>query len=260
MTTWGEGDYPLMAERLMPVARAVVDLATVGADDRVLDIATGTGNAALLAAARGADVTAVDLEPTLLRLAGSRASEAGQRINLVVGDLGALPLPAAASDVVLSVFGVMYAANHESAAREMARVAAPGARIVLASWLPGSVMPAMGHALSRYLPPPASGSAPPSRWGDADSLTALLAAADLAVTATAHQRVTLQFSDASVAARFLIRTAGHVVAEKQRLEAEGRWGDVHRDLADFVTQRAEPGAHGIDLPLDYLLSLASKPN
>jgi ubiquinone/menaquinone biosynthesis C-methylase UbiE len=260
MTTWGEGDYPQMAQRLEPAALAVVDLAAVRAGESVLDVATGTGNAALLAAARGADVTGIDFEPALLSIAAQRGIESGQRIQWIAGDLMSLPVPDRSADVVLSVFGVMYAADHEVAARELARVAAPAARIVLASWLPGSVMPAMGHVLGRYLTPPPASTGQPSRWGDAESLTALLSSAGLTMATTTRQRITLYFVDASQAADFLIRTAGHVVSEQQRLESEGRWDDLRHDLTDFVTQHAEPTTHGIELPLDDLLSLASNEN
>jgi SAM-dependent methyltransferase len=232
-TTWGLGDYPLMAERLMPAARAVVDLAAVAPGERVLDVACGTGNAALLAAERGADVTGLDFEPALLEIARERTDGA----RFVEGDAAALPFDDAFFDATLSVFGVMYAPDHERAARELARVTKPGGRIVLAAWTPGSFMPRMGAALAAYLPPPPPGSGPPSRWGDENALAKLLP------LGTAETRQLTIESDAD----FLIDTAGHVLAEKERLEDEGRWQALREDLRQLVGDRPE-------VELEYLLA------
>ena len=147
VTTWGAGDYPLMAEQLDRAAAAAVDLADVQRGDRVIDVATGTGNAALLAAARGAEVLGVDFEPGLLDVARRRGVDLGLHVRWEAADLAALPVPDEWATVVVSVFGVMYATDHEAAAREMARGTAPNGRVVLASWVPGSFMPAMGQAL-----------------------------------------------------------------------------------------------------------------
>jgi SAM-dependent methyltransferase len=229
-TTWGAGDYPRMAARLMPAAEAVVEAAGVRADEAVLDVACGTGNAALLASARGAArVVGVDLEPALLACAPRDAG-----VEWVAGDALALPLPDDAFDVALSVFGVMYASDHARAAAELARVTRTGGRIALASWIPGSFLPSMGAALAPFLPPPPSSSAPPARWGDPAYATALLH--DAGCTAVEHRAssLTLDFATPDEAVAFLIDTAGHVVAERERLEREGRWDDLRAALADLV--------------------------
>src|SRR3954466_15202810 len=118
VTTWGVGEYPLMAQRLRSAAKRVVERARVAPGERVLDVACGTGNAALLAAARGAgEVVGVDLEPALLDVARRRAGGAGAGIDWRVGDAAALSAVASGPfDAVLSVFGAMYAADHEAAA------------------------------------------------------------------------------------------------------------------------------------------------
>jgi len=245
-----------MVRQLEPAAMVAVDAAAVLTGERVLDVATGTGNAALLAVERGARVVGVDFEPALLRLAEQRAREAGRDVRWLRGDLAALPLPDDSADVVLSVFGVMYATDHVAAARELSLVAAPGARVVLASWVPGSVLPALGQVLSGYLPPPPASSGPPSRWGDPGALKTLLEDTSLRLTATSVQRLSLEFPDAPAAADFLVRTAGHVVSERQRLTDEGRWDDLLHDLVKFVQHRADPTAHALRMTLEYLLSTA----
>jgi SAM-dependent methyltransferase len=238
LTTWALGDYPLMARRLEPVAERLVEAAGVAAGDRVLDVACGTGNTALAAAARGAHAVGVDFEPALLDIARSL----GTSVEWLEGDIAALPVGDGEFDVVASAFGAMYAPDHEAAARELARVAKPGARVVLASWTPGSLMPAMGGVLAPYLPPPPPGSGPPSRWGDPDELASILEPAGLGLVSTRRERI-----DLNADADFLIDTAGHVLAERERLEGEGRWDALRSDMGAFVAR---------DLPAEYLLALA----
>jgi ubiquinone/menaquinone biosynthesis C-methylase UbiE len=110
-TIWGVGDYPLMAERLEDAARRAIARADVTTDDRVLDIACGTGNAALAAAPLAGSVAGVDFEPALLNVARSRSKDVGATVDWMVGDALALPFEDGAFDVVLSVFGIMYAAD-----------------------------------------------------------------------------------------------------------------------------------------------------
>jgi SAM-dependent methyltransferase len=257
-TTWGLGEYELMAERLAPVAAALVDLAGVSDRDRVVDLACGTGNAALIAAARGASVVGVDFEPRLLEIAAARASEQGSSVDWICDDATSPGLPEGAFSVALSAFGVMYVPDQEAAAAALARTCAPGARVALAAWTPGSLMPALGATLAAYLTPPPAGAPPPSRWGDRTAVTELLAGHAIAARAVRDGSTRLSFSDRPEAVRFLIRTAGHVLAEQPRLEREGRWQDLQRDLQQLVASRNEGHGAGVELRCDYLLVLADR--
>ena len=237
-TTWGLGDYGCMAQRLDRAARLAVARAPVTRDDRVLDVGCGTGNAALMAATLGAQVTGVDFEPALLAQARERGEAAGLAVTWQVGDAAALPFADAAFSVVLSLFGVMYAPDHALAAAELARVAAPGARVALAAWVPGSFMPAMGGILAPYLPPPPPGKAP-ARWGDESALRALLEPVDVSIDHVSGETLPIEFPDREAAVDFLVRTAGHVVAERERLTQQGRWQSLLTDLGALVEQRDE---------------------
>jgi SAM-dependent methyltransferase len=255
-TTWGVGEYPLMGQRLKGAAQRTVDVARVAPGDRALDVACGTGNAALMAAARGAATVGVDLEPALLEVARQRAAELRLAIDWREGDAETLPVADGAFDVVVSVFGVMYAADQAGAARELARVCAPGARIVLASWAPGSFMPAMAAVLAPFLPGRPPGATAPSRWGDAAGVGELLAGAGLTAGDGHAEQLALDFEDRLSAVAFLVRTAGDVVAQRPQLEAEGRWPQLLAALAALVTERDEGSDGGVTLRLDYLLTTA----
>jgi SAM-dependent methyltransferase len=258
-TTWGAGDYPLMAQRLRGAAKRVVERARVAPGERVLDVACGTGNAALLAAARGAaEVVGVDLEPALLDVARLRASEVRAEIAWVEGDATALPV-AGGFDAVLSVFGVMYALDQDAAAAELERVCDPGGRVVLASWVPGSFMPALGAAVAPFLPAPPSAGAPPARWGDEGAVRELLGGAGLDVVHTERESLVVSAPDRMNAVAFLVKTAGNVLAERARLEREGRWGALLAAISGLVNERntGTPGGN-VALPCEYLLVEATR--
>ena len=132
--TWTVGDFPKIAERTVPAAGMLVERLGIGAGERVLDVATGTGNGALIAAERGAVVSGLDLTPKLLAVAAERAAAAGVEIDLVEGDAEALPYEDASYDVVVSAFGMIFAPDHRQAADELTRVSKPGARVAVTSW------------------------------------------------------------------------------------------------------------------------------
>ncbi len=257
-TTWADGDYPAMAQRLIPAAERVVERAGIVIGDRVLDVACGTGNAALLASALGAKVNGIDIEPALLTIAGQRARAEGLNIHWHRGDAEHLDVEDGEFTAVVSVFGVMYAADHEAAAAELARACAPGGRVVLAAWMPGSFMPAMGGVLAPYLPPPPVSSGPPSRWGDEQALAELLGGAGLVAEPGSRETLTLTFDGRHAAGEFLVATAGHVIAERRRLQGGGRWTDLLADVSVFVAEqdRGAAGRGGATLELEYLVSLA----
>lgn len=255
-TTWGLGNYARMAERLLPAAEAIADAADLRRGEAVVDVACGTGNAALAAAVRGAEpVVGVDLEPALLALAPPDAG-----VEWRVGDACALPAGDGAFDVALSAFGVMYAFDQPLAARELSRVLKPGGRVALANWVPGSFFPSMGAALAPFLPSPPPGGAPPPRWGDRDAVRTLLADAGFDTISTTPKSITLDFDSRAAAVAFLVATAGHVLAERPRLESEGRWPHLLGALAGLVASHDAGGgdAGAVSLRCDYLLTTARR--
>lgn len=152
-----------------PAAAKLVKFARVGAGQRVLDIACGTGVVSVTAARHGAKVSALDLSPALLERANKNAGIAGHEIEFVEGDAEKLPWPDASFDVVLSQFGHIFAPRPEVALAEMLRVVKPGGTIAFSSWPPELFVGKQFALTARYLPPPPEGApkpAPVTHWGD----------------------------------------------------------------------------------------------
>jgi SAM-dependent methyltransferase len=201
-------------------------------------------------------VVGLDFEPTLLDIARARARNANLEVDWVEADVQSASLEPAAFSVVVSAFGVMYAPDHEAAAAALARCCAPGARLALAAWTPGSFMPAMGAAVAPFLPPP-PGGAPPSRWGDEAVVTELLGRHAIRTRAATVESLSLSFPGSDDAVDFLIRTAGHVLNEQPRLQREGRWQLLRDALAQLVAARNERSDH-VELRCDYLVVVAER--
>ena len=163
--TWAAGDYPAVAERIDEVPpRDLLERIEIRPGEDVLDVATGTGNAALRAAAEGAQVIGLDLTPELFETAWRRMDEWGVAVDWVEGDAEELPFEDESFDAVLSVFGVQFAPRHQVVARELARVTRPGGRIGLVNWTPEGFIGQLFKAIGAYVPPPA-GLQSPALWG-----------------------------------------------------------------------------------------------
>lgn len=173
---WSTGDYADVCDRMIPgLGARLVELADVQAGDEVLDVATGSGNAALPAARAGATVTALDITPTLLEIGSRRASAARLEVDWVLGDAQALPFADANFDRVLSCVGVQFCADHEAAASELVRVCRPGGRIALIAWTREGFIGQVLAAVATATRGAASGRSPLD-WGSEASVTDLFAA------------------------------------------------------------------------------------
>jgi SAM-dependent methyltransferase len=171
---WASGDYPSMVETfLLPLGPRLVDACGIGQGMRVLDVAAGTGNASIVAAQRGASVTASDLTPELLDAGHARAESEGVELEWVEADAENLPFEDASYDVVMSSIGAMFAPHHQDVADELVRVCKPGGTIGLLSWTPEGMIGALFRTMGRFAPPPPPGAQPPPLWGSEDHLREL---------------------------------------------------------------------------------------
>ncbi len=161
---WASGDFAVVARTIQIVAESLCEAADLCAGEKVLDVATGTGNAAIAAARCFADVTATDFVPALLEHGRVRAAVEGLHVVFREADAEDLPFPDASFDVVLSTYGVMFAPDQERAARETTRVCRRGGRIALANWTPEGFIGELFRVVGAYVPPPA-GLRLPAAWG-----------------------------------------------------------------------------------------------
>lgn len=209
---WSVGCYESSAEhaQLLPAAKVVIDRAGLGPHDRVLDVGCGTGNAALLAAGRAAQVSGVDPATRLLDVARGRAAAEGKDVTFLPGHAGALPVGDSSVDVIVSVFAVIFAPDPAAAAAEMSRVLSPTGRIVLSAWLPAGTMfelnsaanSAICHALGAPEPTPFA-------WHDGDALASLFAPHGLEVQTERHE---LGFTAPSAKEFFDVQAKTHPLA------------------------------------------------
>src|SRR5436190_16711086 len=162
---WSEGDFAKIGNRAQIVGEHLCETVDLLSVERVLDVACGSGNTALAAARRFAEVVGVDYVPALLAHGRERTAAEGLEIEFVEGDAQALPFADASFDVVLSTFGAMFAPDQEKTAAELLRVCRPGGRIGMANWTPeGLIGGGMFAIIAKHAPPP-PGINPPSLWG-----------------------------------------------------------------------------------------------
>jgi len=174
-STWASGDYAIIGTTLQIVGELLAEAADVRADERVLDVAAGNGNASLAAARRFAQVTSSDYVSHLLDRGAARAEAEGLQIAFRVADAEKLPFVDEEFDVVLSTFGVMFAPDQERAASELLRVTRRGGRIGLASWTPEGFIGELFRLLARFSGPP-PGLRSPMIWGSEPHIVQLFGA------------------------------------------------------------------------------------
>lgn len=168
VTDWGVGRYERTAEMLLPAARVLLDSASLRSGERVLDLGCGTGSAALMAAAAGTEVTAVDPSPRLLGVASETAEREGLKLTCELGTAESIPAANATFDCVLSNFALIFTTDPDAAVAEVARVSKQDSRVAFTAWVPGGALGALASAAEAQLrsavgAPPA---APGFPWHD----------------------------------------------------------------------------------------------
>jgi SAM-dependent methyltransferase len=252
---WAAGHYERVAKLIEQGAEELVALADVRPGEAVLDVATGTGNAALLAAARGAQVTGVDLTPELFEIARARAARQHSRLELVVGDAEELPFPDGSFDAVLSAFGVQYAPRRETTVAELVRVCRPGGRIAVANWTPTSAAGRYIDLLNDSFGLPRQVLSP-TAWGDPDDVRRLFAAHDLNVN-TSVERIQWEFASVDDCVAFFEENFGCAITARRTLQPE-RWTALRGDIGLLFSGLNRSGDGRLVLEHDYLLALVQR--
>jgi SAM-dependent methyltransferase len=254
--TWASGDYHLIATIIVPTAERLADTVDLRAGQSVLDVATGSGNAAIAAARRLTNVTGIDYVQSLLDRAQVRASAEGVPVSFKLGDAEALPVADGAYDVVLSTFGVMFAPNQAQVASELLRVTRPGGRIGLANWTPEGWVGDMFRTVGRHVAPPA-GIQSPTRWGTEAGIRELLGTGVSALEMT-RQNFVWRFESAEQFVELFRSYYGPVNKAFAALDESGQEA-LKSDLLAGVKRYAETAEDGTLLvPAEYLEVVATK--
>ena len=250
---WSSGDFGTMAPTIEQVSQLIVDLVGAGEGHDFLDVATGTGNAALIAASRGARATGLDFVPDLLAQASGRATAGGLDVKWVEGDTQSLPFAKASFDRVVSVFGAMFAPRHGQTASELVRVTRPGGCIAAAAWTPEGLNGELFGVIGTHMPRPPPEIEAPVLWGDVGHVRSLFEGPGLEVTC---ERRTVPVEAESVEAwvEFCERSLGPMVVAKTVLEPQGRWDQARAEVVDLYQHRNEASDGTLHAPAEYLLT------
>ena len=247
---WGAGTYERFAARLAPVQDQLVNLLGIGGADRVLDLATGTGEVAFRAARKGAAVSAIDSAVPMLEKARSAAVEQGLDVSFELGDVEYLPYEDACFDVLVSNFGLVFAPDHANVAAELGRVACPGARLGFTAWKPNRKL---GELYRRFTEEPIEGREA-YEWGREDHVEDMLGDefelefedGTLWLEAGSGEEIWTLFSE----------SAPPVISLLERLDA-AQAADFHHAFVElYESYRTADG--GVRAPRRYLLVLGKR--
>jgi SAM-dependent methyltransferase len=252
---WASGDFHAVAARIVLVAEQLVDSADLHAGWRVLDVATGSGNAAIAAARLGCEAVGIDYVPALVERGRVRAIAEGLAVQLLEGDAESLPFPDASFDAVTSVFGAMFAPDHRQAARELVRVSKPGGTIALASWTPGGFIGELFRTVARHVPPPA-GVSSPMLWGTEAHLHELFGD-EIASLETTERTFTFRFRSAEEFVDFFRTWYGPTLKAFAALDGAESRDALEADLVSLATRFDRlASADAIAIPATYAETIA----
>ncbi|MGC5019229.1 class I SAM-dependent methyltransferase [Micromonospora sp. DT47] len=256
---WALGNYPAVASEIIPeLGRILVAACGIRPGDRVLDVAAGSGNAAVPAALAGARVTASDLTPELLEVGRRLAEEQGADLAWRQADAEALPFADGGFDTVLSCVGVMFAPHHQASADELVRVCRPGGTIGLLSWTPDGFVGQLLGTLKPYVPPPPTGAQPAPLWGDEQHVRALLGDRVTEVVARRQALRVDEFATPEAFRDFFKTNYGPTVAAYRGIADDpDRTAALDRDLAELA-RRNDRGAGATVMEWEYLLFTARR--
>ena len=246
---WTSGEYARIGNPLVLIGELLCEAVDLRSGEKVLDVATGSGNTAISAARRGCDATGIDYVPELIELARRRAEVEGMEVTFEVGAAEDLPYSDASFDVVLSTLGVMFAPDQEKVAEELLRTCRPGGKIGLANWTPDGFIGSMFRTLGKHVPPP-PGIKPPPLWGTEERLRELLGegVASLGVTQRSYM---LRYPSAGHFVEYFRSYYGPTLKAFESLDRDGQEA-LAKDLEELLEHWNTSGDATLIVPSDYL--------
>lgn len=262
---WEKGDFTRIAQTMRASGDALIDYVGVGAGTSVLDLGCGDGTTAVPSARRGADVLGVDIATNLVAAGTERAAAEGMaNLRFEEGDASHLDQLADDSfDLVVSIFGAMFAPRPTDVAREMVRVTRPGGRIVMGNWIPGdpTLVAQILKTASSYSPPPPERFVSPMTWGIEDEVLARFGAAGIDPASVTFERRGFRFELDEPPTEFLRLFRdyyGPTMNAYAAAEADGRVDDLHGELRELFAAQNEGGPDRTAITATYLLVTATK--
>lgn len=253
--TWASGDYAVVGTTLQIIGESLAEAIDLRADEKVLDVAAGNGNATLAAARRFAHVTSTDYVPALLENGAARAAAEGLQVRFLEADAENLPFEDGSFDVVLSTLGSMFAPNHERTAEEMLRVVRSGGRIGLASWTPQGFIGRLFKVIGAHVPPP-QGVKSPALWGDQNHIAGLFG--PQAASIRCERRIfNFRYRSAAHFVQVFRDYYGPTYKAFAALDEAGQQA-LERDITSLLNELNVAGSAALVVPSEYLEVVVTK--
>lgn len=258
---WEKGDFTKIAESMRDSSAALVHTLGIKHGMDVLDVGCGDGNTAIPAAKLGANVTGIDIANNLVEAGNARAQKEGvaERCKIFEGDVMDMQnLQDAGYDLVVSIFGAMFAPRPLDAAKEMVRVTRKGGRIVMGNWIPGdpTLVAQILKISSAYTPPPPEGFVSPMLWGKEEEVIKRFESAGIAKENISFSRETFTFQ-ADYAPSVFLNNFKHYYGPTMNAfdaaEKNGKVGDLQQELETlFNSQNKSGNENKTSIPATYL--------
>ncbi len=256
-TVWSLGEFADIAAMIRSASETILDKAGVVSGDTLLDVACGTGNLAIPAAERGAIVTGIDITPKLVEICRAEAAAKGLEMTIEEGDAEALEAADESFDKVISVFGMIFAPQHELAASEMVRVAKPGGTVAITSWALDGMNGEMFKVIGAHMPPPPEGMKTPAMWGEESYIEEVFD--DSIDWSFSREVVTFEADDAEKWFEFMQEKLGPLVLARRALEPEGKYDALRDDLIAHYEKFNTAEGGGFRGEATYILAVGKKP-
>jgi ubiquinone/menaquinone biosynthesis C-methylase UbiE len=257
---WEKGDFTRIAESMRDSGEALVEQLGITKGLKILDLGCGDGTTALPAARLGADVLGVDIARNLVEAGNRRAKEEGlTNCRFQEGDASNLhELKDHSFDLVVSIFGAMFAPKPFDVAKEMVRVTRPGGRITMGNWIPNdpTLVAQILRISSAYSPPPSEGFVSPMTWGIENNVLERFAAAGVSKEKISFVRDTYTFNFPGTPSEFVStfrKYYGPTMNAFEAAEKNGRAGDLQQELEVlFNNQNQSPRKDRTSIPATFL--------
>ena len=257
---WEKGDFTEIAAFMRQSGEAVVQSLAITPPVRVLDLGSGDGTTAIPLARAGAEVVGIDIARNLVEAGNKRAAVAGlSKLKFQEGDASNLDgVPDQSFDMIVSVFGAMFAPRPFDVAREMVRVTRPGGRIVMGNWIPGdpTLVAQILKISAAYSPPPPEGFISPATWGIENNVTERFAGAGIPKERISFVKDTYIFNFPAAPSELVDafrKFYGPTMNAFEAAENNGRAGDLQKELEVlFNSQNKSPGKDATTIPATFL--------